>query len=119
MAAAVRERRFAGCAVVNNKLIVAGGQTKLKSTEIIDLETRRKGVGGDLLTPRYSFHFLNIRGNIYAVGGEYFDGSNPILADVEEFVEETGSWSLTESLPLPGKRTRFGAVAVNKDLVCG
>ena len=112
------KRHFPGCAVVNNKLIVAGGQQVTTwSTEIIDLERRSITRGGDMTKPRYSFHLLSIRGNIFAVGGEYFDGSHSLLADVEEFVEESGSWKLAESLP--GKRTQFGAVAVNKGLLCG
>ena len=111
------KRHFPGCAVVNNKLIVAGGQQRLTSTEIIDLKKRTITKGGDMEKPRYFFHLLSIRKVIFAVGGEYYDGSDNYLADVEEFVEETGSWRPAESLP--GERTQFGAVAVNKDLVCG
>ena len=113
-----------GCAVVGNKFIVAGGRDavkfgeSLKSTEIIDLRTRSITAGGGMEKPREFFHLLSISGTLYALGGEYYDEEDDhYLADVEEFVEETGSWRPAESLP--GERTQFGAVAVNKDLVCG
>ena len=63
---------------------------------------------------RSGFHFLSIDGNLFAVGGyNYYK----YLADVEEFVEETGTWKPAKSLD--GKRSHYGGVAVTKDLVCG
>ena len=112
-----------GCAVVGNKFIVAGGHSLnfdgnyLKSTEIIDLEMRTIVIGGDMDKPRDSFHLLNIGGKIFALGGYYDDGSGNYLSDVEEFVEETGTWQPAKSLP--GKRALYGGVAVTIDLVCG
>ena len=61
---------------------------------------------------RAGFHLLSINANLFAVGGTY-----PYLADVEEFVEETGTWKPAKSLD--GKRSDNGGVAVTKDLVCG
>ena len=63
---------------------------------------------------RAFFHLLSIDGNLFAVGGR--DGGN-YLADVEEFVEETGTWKPAKSLD--GTRSNYGGVAVTKDLVCG
>ena len=60
------------------------------------------------------FHLLSIDGNLFAVGGR--DGGN-YLADVEEFVEETGTWKPAKSLD--SKRAYHGGVVVTKDLVCG
>ena len=37
---------------------------------------------------------------------------------VEEFVEDTKSWKLADK-NLPGRRSGYGGVAVNADLVCG
>ena len=65
---------------------------------------------------RWYFHLLSISGNLFAVGGEYYDGGYN-LADVEEFVEETGTWKPAKSLD--GKRGWYGGVAVTRDLVCG
>ena len=62
---------------------------------------------------RSRFHLLSIGENLFAVGG-FGDGN---LADVEEFVEETGTWKPAKSLD--GKRSNYGGVAVTKDLVCG
>ena len=44
-------------------------------------------------------------------------GDNHYLANVEEFVEETGTWKPATSLS--GKRFDYGGVAVNSDLICG
>ena len=112
-----------GCAVVGNKFIVAGGvddyYNDLKSTEIIDLHTRSIIAGGRMEKPRIFFHLLSIRGTLYALGGGNHDGhwTWNYLADVEEFVEETGTWKPATSLS--GARSDYGGVAVNLDLICG
>jgi len=111
-----------GCAVVGNKFIVAGGAddeggNSLKSTEIIDLRTRSIIVGGEMEKPRFYFHLLSINGTLHALGGQYHDGTWNYLADVEEFVEETGTWKPATSLS--GARSDYGGVAVNLDLICG
>ena len=98
-----------GCAVVGNKFIVAGGEDKngnsLKSTEIIDLHTRSVIAGAGMEKPRGWFHLLLIRGTLYALGGQYkYDEGDHYLADVEEFVEETGTWKPATSLS--GERCR-------------
>ena len=67
---------------------------------------------------RLDFHLLSINDNLFAVGGyNRDDGDWTYLADVEVFVEETGTWKLAKSLD--GKRGSYGGVAVTKDLVCG
>ena len=64
------------------------------------------------------FHLLSIDGNLFTLGGATNDFS---VADVEEFVEETGSWKPAKSLGgwISGKRGWYGGVAVTRDLVCG
>ena len=113
----VRRYEQPGCAVLAaNKFIVAGGYyvgNSLKSTEIIDLETKKIEFGPDMEKPRALFHLLSVAGRIFALGG--YNGNN--LADVEEFVEETGTWKPATSLP--GERDEYGGVAVNVDFVCG
>ena len=66
---------------------------------------------------RTRFHLLSIGENLFALGGSYRDGGRHYLADVEEFVEETGTWKPAKSLN--GKRGSYGGVAVTRDLVCG
>ena len=108
-----------GCAVVGNRFIVAGGYSiggNSKSTEIIDLEKREIVAGGEMEKPRGNFHLLSISGTLHALGGGENAREN-YLADVEEFVEETGTWKPATSLS--GKRGFYGGVAVNLDLVCG
>ena len=69
------------------------------------------------------FHLLSIGETLFALGGSYFDyetmrlGERYSIADVEEFVEETGNWKPAKSLD--GKRGSYGGVAVTRDLVCG
>ena len=64
------------------------------------------------------FHLISIGDNLFAVGGR----NDGWLADVEEFVEETGTWKPAKSLG--GERAWYGlawygGVAVTRDLVCG
>ena len=120
----VSRRDWPGCAVVGNKFIVAGGAddnyNEVKSTEIIDLHSRSIIAGGGMVKPRSYFHLLSIRGTLYALGGQNYDDGEDgedHLADVEEFVEETGTWKPATSLS--GVRSRYGGVAVNLDLICG
>ena len=99
-------------------LVFAGGKDSsgnvLKSTEIIDLETTTISFGGEMEKKRAWFHLLSIDGNLFAFGGINYGGD---LADVEEFVEETGTWKPATSLS--GARSEYGGVAVNLDLICG
>ena len=113
-------RKYLGCAVLKKKFIVAGGYNggSLKSTEIIDLEQRTIHFGSEMQKPRYYFHLLVISGTLHALGGEYYDGSYHYLADVEEFVEDSETWKPANK-SLPAARSRYGGVAVNRDLVCG
>ena len=87
----------------------------MKSTEIIDLATKTISFGGEMEKKRWHFHLLSIYGNLFALGG--YNKDERYLADVEEFVEETGTWKPAKSLD--GKRGGYGGVAVTKDLVCG
>ena len=67
--------------------------------------------------PRAGFHLLSISGTLHALGGYYYAGGYHYLADVDEFVEETGTWKPATSLS--GARNAYGGVAVNWDLICG
>ena len=66
---------------------------------------------------RGRFHLLSIDGNVFALGGGYYDGGWNRLADVEEFVEETRTWKPAKSLD--GERGSYGGVAITRDLFCG
>ena len=89
----------------------------LKSTEIIDLETKTISFGGEMEKKRAFFHLLSIGESLFALGGIPSHARYHYLADVEEFVEETGTWKPAKSLD--GKRASYGGVAVTRDLVCG
>ena len=114
-------QNWMGCGVVNRKFIVVGGidgsmvPPVLKTTEIIDLEKRTIVFGGNMAKARFWFHILSINGTLFALGGE--EERHQYLEDVEEFVEETGTWKRATSLP--GKRYKYGGVSVTRDLVCG
>ena len=114
-------RRNLGCGLLKKMLVVAGGRDSggnyLKSTEIINLVTKTISFGAEMEKKREHFHLLSIDGNLFALGGFYYDGDYHYPADVEEFVEETGTWKPAKSLD--GKRGWYGGVAVTRDLVCG
>ena len=114
-----------GCAKVgDDKVVIAGGfdnydsSTTLQTTEILDLTTRRISQGGKMATPRRRFHIISFHNNgvftTLAVGGQ--DGFNR-LNTVEEWEPESESWSTVETR-LKEKKSNFGLVAVNKNLVC-
>ena len=67
--------------------------------------------------PRRGFYLLPIGTALYALGGFQYDGGFFYLADVEEFVEETGTWKPAKSLD--GTRSQYGGVAITRDLFCG
>ena len=114
------------CGVLKKMFVVAGGYSGsnyLKSTEIINMETKKISFGGEMEKKRAYFHLLSIGETLFALGGAYFDyetmrlGERYSIADVEEFVEETGNWKPAKSLN--GERRAYGGVAVTKDFVCG
>ena len=114
-----------GCAKIGeNKVVIAGGEdagstVRLRSTEILDLSTRRITQGGKMTTPRIWFHIIsfNYKGLLttYAVVG--FDDHGQFLNTVEEFQPESESWSKVETR-LKEKKSLFGAVATPTNLVC-
>ena len=115
-----------GCAVVNGKFIVVGGLgddsnfKALKTTEIIDLEQRTLSVAGEMAKTRMDFKLLSINGILFALAGNGYvpeNNAHTYIAEVEEFVEETGTWKAAKSLP--GGRNNHGGVSVTKELVCG
>lgn len=112
-----------GCAKVGEDIVViAGGHTwpaTHQTTEILDLSTRRITRGGKMATTKGYFHIISFNNNgvftTLAVGGLDDDLNN--LNTVEEWEPESESWSTVETR-LKEKRSYFGAVAVNKNLVC-
>ena len=109
-----------GCFMFGQKVIIVGGNGNgkiLKSTEVLDLETRQLTTGGDMATPRSGFHaataIIGGQKRAFAIGG-WFNGSD--LSSVEEWVEEDSSWKITESLA--SKRNIFGLMEVPKRLIC-
>ena len=112
-----------GCAKVADKVVIAGGSSggphyaALRSTEILDLETRTIRKAGDLTTARRWFHIITITTNgietTFALGGRayYF------IDSIEEFDLDTLTWKTT-SAKLAAKKGYYGAVAFPKSLVC-
>ena len=115
-------RRWLGCAKLgDDKVVIAGGsdsQTMHQTTEILDLSTRTLSQGGKMATPRRWFRIISFYDSgvfrTLAVGGS--DGVKD-LNTVEEWQLKTESWSTVET-QLKVKRSYFGLVAVNKNLVC-
>ena len=111
-----------GCAKLGQKVIIAGGWNggALRSTEVLDLDSRQITAGGDMASPRYWFHLATIRREgeekVFAVGGNDGSGHNSYLNTVEEWVAENATWR--NAGDFLGRRGHFGAVAVPEDLIC-
>ena len=110
-----------GCAKIATKIVIAGGYSSgtLRSTEIVDLETRKIQFAGDLNTARAKFHLITFSNGAsertFAFGGGSYGLSR--LDSVEELDTDTLTWK-TASEKLEEKRDHFGAVALPRSLVC-
>ena len=94
-----------------------GGGT-LRSTEVLDIQSRTIQYGEDLTTRRYGFHIVTIRTQgverALAMGG--YDGSS-YLDSVEEFDPDTLTWN-PAAANLLERRGSYGVVALKRDLIC-
>ena len=116
-----------GCALINGKIIVSGGEvlphTSL-GTEIIPLSTGvpRFGLGGSLITARHSFGML-------AVGERFprllaFGGLKPELGEdttslnsIEEWNDDKEEW-LVVPFSMKALRYNFGYLALPQSTIC-
>ena len=117
-----RSRYAAGCGLVGNKLVVAGGSHI--STEIIDLDAKTARQGPDMLGFRKWFQLLPVVGSdsdtiLLALGGYQAGPGVPAvsLKAVEEWDPVSETWSEAEQQLVEG-RIRYGAVIVDAALVC-
>jgi len=136
-----KPRSQQGCAVINNHLVVAGGNQQthvckesgypcgyvsyvLDSTFSLDLSLGPAATwmeGGSLGATRNTHSMVTVmaggKEKLYALGGRNDDRDNDYLDSVEVWREETRTWELVEER-LPEGRQRMGAVAVAKAAVC-
>ena len=110
-----------GCAKLGQKVIIAGGWNSggaLRSTEVLNLDSREITAGGDMAEPRHWFHLATLRRwgeeKVFAVAGT--DASDNKLNSVEEWVEESSTWKAANNIAQ--KRSAFGAATVPRELVC-
>ena len=111
-----------GCAKLGRKVIIAGGYSydvgTLRSTEVVDLDSREVTAGGDLASPRKYFHLATIRRGgeekMFAVAG--MSNSSTYHNTVEKLVESV-TWRKADSFLAQG-RGFHGAVAVPRDYIC-
>ena len=110
------------CSKIDGKVVVAGGTTdagNLRSTEVLDLETRKLEHAEDLTTPRYGMQIVTIKtvdGNHRALALAGYDPPSA-LDSVEEFDPQTLRWNPVPANLLAG-RWGFGVVALPRKLVC-
>jgi len=113
-----RRNAWPGCAKLGRKVIIAGGShgEDLRSTEVLDLDSREITAGGDMASPRNYFHLATIRTGgletVFAVGDDWGNQLN----SVEEWVEESSTWKAADNIAQ--KRRFFGVVEVPRTLVC-
>ena len=121
-----------GCSKIKGKVVIAGGagfeqitETSssfgeiLRSTEVLDLSTRKIEHAENLATPRRTFHIVTITidgfERVFALAG--YDDSYNYVDSVEEFDPYTLTWKPgPASLLVP--RGRFGALVVPRNLIC-
>jgi len=110
-----------GCAKIGQKVIIAGGYNNgeaLRSSEVLDLDSREITAGEDMASPRCFFHLATIRRGglekVLAVGGR--DASSYVNT-VEELVEveESTTWRKADSFL---GRSLFGAEAFPEEFLC-
>ena len=112
-----------GCTKIKGKVVIAGGEAVMsgvifRSTEVLDLATRKIEHAGNLATPRRTFHIVTITTDgferVFALAG--YDDSYYVNS-VEEFDPDTLTWKPGPASLLV-QRGRFGAVAVPRNLIC-
>ena len=118
-----------GCAVIDtNKVIIAGGygpspihlaqSTWHKSSEVLDLATRKITYGGDMTSPRVNFNLatttLDGATTLFAIGGH--SGGGP-LDSVEVFHPTNNSWTLAPTT-IGERKAYFGQEVLQTKLVC-
>lgn len=136
-----KPRSQQGCAVINNHLVVAGGNQQthackesgypcgyityvLDSTFSLDLSQGSAATwmeGGSLGEARNTHSMVTVmaggKEKLYALGGWNKDYDYNYLDSLEVWREETRTWEQVEER-LPEGRQRMGAVALNKAAVC-
>ena len=115
-----------GCTLTaDNKVVIAGGHsggnsgTFLKSSEVLDLATRKVTNGGDMTSPKGYFHLATITlggaTKIFAIGGD--SGSSHVNSVAEEFHIANNSWTMAPTT-LAEEKGFFGQVVIQLERVC-
>ena len=116
-----------GCALVGQKVIIAGGYSRGNSyatTEILDLTTKTIVNGVEMALPRRLFHIHTVKyrnsTKIFALGGKGGDigdtRDNKSLKIVEEWNPETEMWRRVQDLSV--ERYSYGIVAAPVKMIC-
>ena len=127
-----REERFS-CSKFGQKVIISGGlyddcnddwyqhwscEKKLRSTEILDLVTRRVSSGGDMHRSRHGFHLATVRTfgqlKMFAIGGDGCYKCNTGNVGIEEWIDEHSRWQWVGDITIGGSNV----VTVPKNLIC-
>jgi N-acetylneuraminic acid mutarotase len=108
-------RQFAGCAALNGKIYVIGGDTGgtgFEATNLIYDTVANRWSNGAILPggPRDNLASVALNGKIYTIGG--FNGnSNTYFSGVDIYEPTSNSW--TAGTPLPGPRAGMAAAVTN------
>ena len=122
-----RRTSWPGCSKIDEKVVIAGGQVwygtygiSLRSTEVLDLSTRKLEYAGDLSAPRYGFHIVTINedgvNRVLALAGSDGSLSSPHLDSVEEFDPESLTWK-PAPMSIVRRRSFFAAVVLPQKLI--
>ena len=113
-----------GCSLTNATVIVAGGggdeDGAFYTTEVVNLETRKRTFAEHLSSPRRGFHIMTIvrDGSESVLGLAGWNGFGVHYSSVEEFDPFSLTWNTMQN-SLLARRSFYGAVVVPKTLICG
>ncbi|XP_021924543.1 influenza virus NS1A-binding protein homolog A-like isoform X2 [Zootermopsis nevadensis] len=106
----------AGCANLNDSLLVCGGYDRaecLKCVELYDPETNLWDTLSSMKEARGRFDIAVVKGKVYAIGGS--NGTTE-LATVEKYDPQEKKW--TQITPLPLARCNIGVCDLNDLIYC-
>ena len=111
----------AGCTMIGDKVVIAGGGSGRSISEVLDISTRTITNTGDLDGNRYYTHFATIsqggQQSAWALGGQSGVLSTSYLKSILQFSPSTKKWTAASATLEEGKSSH-GAVVVPRDLVC-
>jgi hypothetical protein len=119
-------RNYQACALINGLVVVAGGSplnTIVGTTEILNIASKTTSPGPVMKQARQNFQLAVLpmpggEARLLALGGEQYDDKWIYLDSVEEWLPGLGQGWQSATPRLHEKKSSFGAIVIDKELVC-